>query len=331
MSVPTPDALEAKKLALLERSLAFLRRSTVELVNSPADSVIHFAAGMELLLKTRLFAEHWTLILENPHGHEWQNIWNPGEEGKATTITAIKLIDAVKKVTGEKLENLKGPFDSIRKLRNKAMHLLVHEDDIPTIAVAQWSCWHQAYLLICKEWKGPFGDDFVKKATTLDEELVKNKRPYINKRFEEIQEVAFFKKAKHDQRLVKCPSCGLQSAVLKVDDAKKAVPCAGLYLFLAECYPCLAESLWATPLEQPLARESFELSYVNVVCPCCGGYGTTYQFEEEGKNEWACFSMMCGERFDIAECQCCEAPIAKRQGDSWGGVGTLELGCQACP
>lgn len=313
MSVPTPEDLEAKKLALLERSLTFLRRSTVDLVDSPADSVIHFAAGMELLLKTRLFAEHWTLILKKPHGYEWHNLWTHGEDGNPITIAASEIIDAVGKVTGVQLSRLRGPFDSIRKLRNKAMHLLIHEEDRPLIAAAQWSCWHQAYLLISREWSCALGNDFVEKARSLDEELIQSNRPYVEARFRDLQEVGSYKRAKNRGLLAVCPECGQESALLE--------RCAGSGLFAkSKCPPCLSEGMWMAEKAEPQARTWIPLSkMVHVICPYCDSYPSVYQVDEGGRR-FICTS--CGETVNIVECGFC--------GGDWAEKHDYELSYTTC-
>ncbi|HIP71183.1 MAG TPA: hypothetical protein EYH05_07285, partial [Anaerolineae bacterium] len=48
---------------LVENAMDFLSQSIEEFDGSPKYSVIHFHAAVELFLKARLMAEHWSLVV----------------------------------------------------------------------------------------------------------------------------------------------------------------------------------------------------------------------------------------------------------------------------
>ncbi|MBN1293095.1 MAG: hypothetical protein JXB48_14745, partial [Candidatus Latescibacteria bacterium] len=48
---------------LIENAFDFFERSLDEFEDNPKYSVIHFYAAVELFLKARLMAEHWSLVV----------------------------------------------------------------------------------------------------------------------------------------------------------------------------------------------------------------------------------------------------------------------------
>ncbi|WP_228250350.1 hypothetical protein [Acinetobacter nosocomialis] len=58
---------------LIENAFDFLEQSIIELENSPKFSVIHFHASIELFLKARLMAEHWSLVISSKKEADWNS------------------------------------------------------------------------------------------------------------------------------------------------------------------------------------------------------------------------------------------------------------------
>ena len=52
-----------KLASLVENAIDFLDRALRDLDSAPKYSVIHFYAAVELFLKARLLAEHWSLVI----------------------------------------------------------------------------------------------------------------------------------------------------------------------------------------------------------------------------------------------------------------------------
>ena len=48
---------------LVDNALDFLNRSIADFEKSPKYSVIHFYTAVELFVKARLMAEHWSLVV----------------------------------------------------------------------------------------------------------------------------------------------------------------------------------------------------------------------------------------------------------------------------
>jgi hypothetical protein len=58
----TPELLRDR---LVANAIDFLRRAINEFKKDPKYSIIHFSAAVELLLKARLMAEHWSLVVSD--------------------------------------------------------------------------------------------------------------------------------------------------------------------------------------------------------------------------------------------------------------------------
>jgi hypothetical protein len=93
--------LDAVFDALVENGLRFITRATADVQADTQLSVLHFATGLELVLKSRLFREHWTLIAEKPHGATWNKL----RAGDLLTLSAKKLCETISAVTGESLKH----------------------------------------------------------------------------------------------------------------------------------------------------------------------------------------------------------------------------------
>ena len=58
---------------LVENAMDFLSQSIREFDEQPKYSVIHFHAAVELFLKARLFAEHWSLVVSKRKDADWDD------------------------------------------------------------------------------------------------------------------------------------------------------------------------------------------------------------------------------------------------------------------
>src|SRR4051812_17574119 len=90
-SMPTRDQLDEVFSALVGNGFDFLVRSAQELDKEQKFAIAHFATGVELLLKARLFHEHWTLIACEPHNCAWTSV----KDGTVRTLQASDLCAAI--------------------------------------------------------------------------------------------------------------------------------------------------------------------------------------------------------------------------------------------
>jgi hypothetical protein len=52
--------------SLVSNAIDFFEQAIGDVESNPKYSVIHFFAGLEILLKSRLLLEHWTLVYDEP-------------------------------------------------------------------------------------------------------------------------------------------------------------------------------------------------------------------------------------------------------------------------
>lgn len=111
---------------LVENAFDFLNVAIDELVNNrPKYSVIHFYASVELFIKARLMAEHWSLVVVRNEA-DWGKFITGDFQSVTLEDAAIKL----KKIVGSGLSDheLKA-FKDVAKHRNKMVHFF-HEAHI---------------------------------------------------------------------------------------------------------------------------------------------------------------------------------------------------------
>ncbi len=63
MSTDGIHTVQNLRNGLVENAFSFINKALDEFPSEPKFSLIHFATGVELFLKARLMAEHWSLIV----------------------------------------------------------------------------------------------------------------------------------------------------------------------------------------------------------------------------------------------------------------------------
>jgi hypothetical protein len=121
--MPSKDEVDKVFEALVVNGLDFIERSARELEEDPKFSIAHFATGLELLLKARLFAEHWSLTATDPHSCSWTGL----KEGRVHTVQASDLCSAIRTTTGTSFQYSKATFAAVFAHRNKALHWIPSE------------------------------------------------------------------------------------------------------------------------------------------------------------------------------------------------------------
>lgn len=206
MSKPTSEQLDEVFTALVTNGFDFLVRSAHELVKDQKFSIAHFATGLELLLKGRLFHEHWTLIATNPQGCPWSGV----KDGTAHTIQASELCAAITSTTGTSLNHEKASFESVFKHRNRVLHWAPHGDLATTVA-EQCLAWHNVRALLVGVWSPQFGR-FTGRIDEV-ERLLRANRQYLQVRYD-MQE-SKLKGFQAADRVIKCPTCEYPAGVME--------------------------------------------------------------------------------------------------------------------
>ena len=191
---------------LIESGLRFVERSVAELEDEPDFSVAHFATGLELILKARLFSEHWSLIAAKPHDAAWNDL----RSGSAMTLQASLLCKAVSKVTGERLDRQDAAFGRAFAHRNRVLHFLMHANR-DEVAAEQLIAWWHLHRLITGAWK-PVFEPFLTRIRHIDQKLLHSAR-YLNVRYDEHRKS--LEEMEKGGRVTTCPVCGYAAGKLR--------------------------------------------------------------------------------------------------------------------
>jgi len=116
---------------LVENAMDFLSQSIEEFDESPKYAVIHFHAAVELFLKARLMAEHWSLVVSKRKDPDWDKFVS----GDFLSVSLDEAADKLDKVIRSGLS--KQELETLRRLtkhRNKMVHFF-HGAVLPAIRV----------------------------------------------------------------------------------------------------------------------------------------------------------------------------------------------------
>lgn len=318
---------------MVESGLRFIERSVPELRNDPTMSVAHFATGLELLLKARLFAVHWSLIANRPHECSWSSL----RSGEVVTLQASELCTTITTTTGTPLAEQRVIFDAVFKHRNRVLHWLPSVN-VEDVAAEQCRAWHSLHQLLTGPWK----EYYIAQQTrirSVDRNLLKH-RAYLQARFETFERRQG--RLQQTGALRYCPSCGYCAAVASEPRlALTAIVCrvceADGYLAKFEC------GNWVSLLDMPIDCEcGTQHAATELAEQLDPGWAqlqrTEYQDTEPLKcgechsaapvvtfnGQYACLG--CGQVFSLEEVSCCEIC-----GSTWVGYDTDDSGAQGCP
>ena len=245
---------------LVSNALDFLETAFDEFDKKPKYSVVHFCTAIELILKSRLMHEHWSLIVDGK-----PNI-NKFKEGNFKSLGFKELIARIESVLGEKIpDDAKKCFDEISNHRNKMVHFF-HEADntnasqkvIEEIAIEQSTGWFFLRRLL-EKWSEVFSD-YQDKILSLNWQMKRHKI-YLQTVFDKIQP-EINNDIQSGAKYRNCSSCSFK--------ASKERPITGNILE-AKCRVCLI-SEWVLNIECPECQETIEISEysadINIECEC---------------------------------------------------------------
>jgi hypothetical protein len=169
---------------LTQNAFFFLRGAFQQLENDPKRSVIDFYAAVELFLKARLLAEHWSLIVASkPDLQQFKS-------GDFQSVTFNEAIERFQRVLDQPIPvDAVKAFDRVRKHRNRMVHFY-HPEENPSapsvIAIEQLKAWHHLNRLITGDWapKLPIGSAL--KAMSVERNLTPHVK-YAEQRFHHIK------------------------------------------------------------------------------------------------------------------------------------------------
>ena len=145
---------------VVENAMDFLSRSISEFDGSPKYSVIHFHAAVELFLKARLMAEHWSLVVSKRQDPDW-NKFVAGDFISVSMNEAADKLDRVVRsgLTKQELNTFRG----LTNHRNKMVHFFhdavtveENEELRRDIAKEQLTAWFLLYKILTNRWADIF-------------------------------------------------------------------------------------------------------------------------------------------------------------------------------
>lgn len=223
--MPEQEKLAQMFDSLVSHGCSFLERSNTELQDEPHFSIVHFAAGLELLLKPRLFYEHWSLVSAQPHNTPWESV----ENGSMTSISAKDLVNAISRVTNAQLRKEEKIFKEVFDHRNRSLHFLPG-DDTQTVAAEQFRSWYYLHPLLAERWKDIF-TSHRERIANIDRSF-RTHTACLAVRYEELRNSNRFSAASNEDSLTLCLVCNFESGI--VADATSPIT-------LMECPVCLSE------------------------------------------------------------------------------------------
>ena len=198
---------------LVENALDFLERSLADFDTAPKYSVIHFYAAVELFLKARLLAEHWSLVVAKRQDPDLKKF----ESGDFQSVTLDEAADKLDKVLQSPLTQAElSQFRNLAKHRNRMVHFF-HEgatakaqDDLKQqVAMEQLKAWYFLNRLLLERWDAVFGK--WRKALAKVTAALKNHHEYLQVIYDHVKPEIDAKVAA-GSTIEECPSCGFQAA-----------------------------------------------------------------------------------------------------------------------
>lgn len=215
---------------LIENAIDFIEKSLEEFETNLKYSIIHFAIGVELILKARLMNEHWSLTLENIDRISFQNFL----DGSAKTVSANKLVERINGLS-EKPEinrDANEAFKNIFSERNKVIHFINNNLDKNKMNIVRlhFIAWIHLLQLI-DNWE--FIDNEIKTSFLIIDK-------YFRSKYHHYQEIIYDRGKKQKEINKKngyeyftCSSCYFESMKSKNIEGN---------IYESECYVCLNDN-----------------------------------------------------------------------------------------
>lgn len=320
-------------VALVRNAINFLNRSHKEFEEGELKhSVIDFYTALELFLKARLLAEHWTLIISGRDKADRKKF----EAGDFRSVTLSESIERLSGVIGVGLtQSQKQIFQQLGKHRNQMVHFFhsaeAQEDEElkAKVAIEQLKAWYELHSLLLESYRRVF-ELFVDDLEQIDRKLRRNnvfldvifrkRMPIIQKQVEEGGQVS------------ECPICGFNSLLSPplppfIPHEAKCVVCElKTGLLRVKCNDCETElSLIEEGGSCPKCKKLFDSSYIQELllenetasyfsyddthytagnCDWCENHNTVFNLGDERYFCCSCFDIA----HEISICGWCNEP-----------------------
>jgi hypothetical protein len=200
---------------LVSNALDFLRRALKEFKTAPKYSVIHFYSAIELFLKARLLAEHWTLVVSKRQEADLERF----TAGDFISVTLDEANDRLTRIVRSGLTVVElQQFRSLGQHRNRMVHFF-HEVGgekaskklLGEVAKEQLTAWYFLHKILRDRW-GVHFRKWRKDLDTLNGEM-KAHREYLEVTYQQVKPDLKALIAS-GEKLFKCASCEFPSYVV---------------------------------------------------------------------------------------------------------------------
>ena len=216
---------------LVENAFDFLKKAFEELdQNNFKHSMINFHSALELFIKARLMAEHWTLIVANSESLNKEKFIS----GNFRSVSLSNGADRLENVLGKGIsQDVSKAFEKVTKHRNKLVHFF-HPDGSESenrtlkesIVKEQLIAWYYLHQLLNEQWKETFSD-WQDQIETIDKSLRKH-REFLSVVYQ-AKEDRIKKLTSNGIVFTKCPSCSYETLKHEIEKEK---------LYISECLVC---------------------------------------------------------------------------------------------
>ena len=201
--------------SLVESAFDFFEHAVREHDSAPKYATLHLALSVELFLKARLMAEHWTLIVSPKKAPTFDQL----QSGDFVSVTLAEAIERTRGVLPRKeavSKDAATEFEALAKERNKIAHFFHSGLDGSTSSksIIQRQCrvWLYLHRLLAESWRDTFAG-FDERLKKLDRKM-RDKRKFLEAIFHDVgPELAKHHKAGHP--VTKCPACEFEALLLQ--------------------------------------------------------------------------------------------------------------------
>jgi len=250
---------------ITQNAIDFIQKAVGEFDEHPKYSLIHFATGIELLLKARLAHEHWTLIADKDNV-SYANLLS----GEPKTIRVEDLRKRINSLfPGEVAEKAFQTFENLAKYRNRVVHFAFPNNAQKEIAKILCQTWYHIHELLTNRWQNVFS------TINPDIEILNSSmmqyRKYLEEKYEKIKP-QIENNEKKGIEYNDCPSCGCRSLICE------EVILGEYFSFpIQQCCVCGLDDTFPFKRACPKCKKEMLLSgKQDVSCPHCN-----YKFSPE--------------------------------------------------
>ena len=293
-------------LSPLENGLDYLRSAVDGLVGEPDAravkyAVLHLAAGIEVLAKHRLLAEHWTLVVSKPDDAKLSR--SAFDRGEFVSVSGEIALKRLRNLVGLPLHGGDlGAVSALQKLRNKLQHFEVNESVAAVISLSTLALDFALRFI---------NDHLLPDADEADADTIEDALPEIRKKLGEIQTFVDHRMAAIARDLADsygspatCPRCSQRALI--ADTEPRCLFCGQTWRDGAGAATEYADVILGLSWHE--TQNGGEPPTTN--CSECGDEAVVWDhFEGAHSAVRSAMCFACGEHFDET-CSRCAAPIS---------------------